>query len=379
MMLLPGPVDVPEEVLRASAFLCSHRSDEFREIVRSSSDLMSKFGDAEATVITTGSGTTAIESMIYSMTRPHEGVLAVSFGEFGNRLIDSLNRRGCDTVAVEKEHNDLMEKGEISSILERNSDISTVCLVHNETGNGTSLHNLKDLAKEAKDAGMKVLVDSVSGFGASEIKANTWGIDAFATCSQKAIASMPGLGLVSLSGDGISHVRKDPDIPKYMDLSVSLKFLDKDETPVTPSTGSFNALNTALKILDKEGIENRWRRHSKAAAFVREQVVQAGSRMYGVEGNYSDSVLAFEPPVGVNKVRSDLKAEGILVSRGMKAFADRMLRVGLLGVVDANKISAFINSYFKSAGLDRSVEPEDVPKGAGFDTSILEEISEEST
>ncbi|AKA49348.1 hypothetical protein IX51_09810 [uncultured archaeon] len=377
MLLLPGPVDVPDEVLKASAYVQNHRSDEFRDIVRSSSDLLNRFADSSASVITTGSGTTAVESMLYSMTSRNEGVLAVTFGEFGGRLVESLNRHGCNVKVMEKSYSDTLEPGEIADYISKNKEIKTVCLIHNETGNGTSIYNLREAAREAKNLGMKVLVDSVSGFGSLEVKANSWGIDAIASCSQKGLASVPGLGMVSISEEGLGYVLESADVPKYMDLSVSLKFLDKDETPYTPSTGSFNALYTALKILEREGIENRWKRHSAAAEFVREQIISTGSRMYGTPANYSNTVLAFEPPVPVKKVQGDMKAAGIQVSKGMKSFADKMVRVGLLGVVDSEKISAFLNTYFRSVGSETRVDPSSVPEEASFNKEILEGISEE--
>lgn len=371
MLLIPGPVDVPEAVLKASAYVQNHRSQEFRDIVRNSSELLNKFADSTKTVITTGSGTTAVESMLYSMTQKGENVLSVQFGEFGGRLAESLERHGCRVDLMKKSYSETLEKGEITDRLSRNKDITTVCLIHNETGNGTSLKNLRELAKEAKDSGMKVLVDSVSGFGGMEVRANSWGIDAIASCSQKGLASVPGLGMISLSEEGLDYVRPDADVPKYMDLSVSLKFLEKDETPYTPSTGSFNALLTALQIADEEGMENRWERHSKAASYVRENIISGGSEMYGTEANYSDTVLAFKPPVPVLDLVSSMKEKGIQISKGMKDFSDKMIRVGLLGVVGYDKLEAFLNAYFEAVGSEKRVEASGMPSGIGFDADSI--------
>lgn len=375
MLLLPGPVDVPKAVLDASAYVQNHRSDEFREIVKSTSFLMNKFADSSESVITTGSGTTAVESMIYSMTERNEGVLAVPFGEFGGRLVESLKRHGCNVSVMEKDPSQNIESGEIADFISKHKEISTVCFVHNETGNGTSVYNLKGIAKEAKDLGMKVLVDSVSGFGGLEIRANSWNIDAIASCSQKGLASVPGLGMVSIGEEGLNYVKGSGDVPKYLDLAVSLKFLEKNETPYTPSTGSFNALFVALRILEKEGIENRWKRHTNAASFVREQLIQSGSQMYGNQSNYSDTVLAFKPPVEVKKLHSDLKNSGIQVSKGMHSLADSMVRVGLLGVVDAAKIAAFLKVYHQSVGTGVEISVDDIPSNASFDSRLLDGIS----
>lgn len=375
MLLLPGPVDVPEEVMKAAAYVQNHRSDEFREIVRSSADLMSKFADAEETVVTTGSGTTAVESMLYSMTAKGEEVLAVVFGEFGERLVESLERHGCKVHVIQKTYDQVLETGEISEYVSKHDRIDTVCLIHNETGNGTSIKNLREVTKEAKGLGLKVLVDSVSGFGGIEIKANSWGIDAIAACSQKGLASVPGLGMVSLSKEGISYVMKDADVPKYLDLSISLKFLEKDETPYTPATGPFSALNAALQVLEREGIENRWKRHTTASAFVRNNLIEAGAVMYGNEANYSDTVLSFNPSVPVKDVITHMKKADIQIAKGMKSYSEKMVRVGLLGVVDAEKIAAFLNTYFDAVGFAKTVEVSSIPYGVGFDQRILAQSS----
>lgn len=376
MLLIPGPVDVPEVVLKESAYVQNHRSEEFRNIVRSCQNHLNAIADASHSIMTTGSGTTAVESMIYSLINPGEKVLAVSFGEFGDRLVDSLKRRGADTTVIKKSTTESLRKGEISDALNRQKGVSTICLVHNETGNGTSVRNLRELVEEANSLGLKVLVDSVSGFGALEIKANSWGIDAIATCSQKGLASVPGLGIVSLSDRGRKFVRNTHDIPVYLDLEVSLKFLAKNETPYTPSTGSFRALNAALGILEKEGLETRWKRHSASATFVRKTLLDSGQELYGNAGNFSDTVVAFKPTVPVGTVVRELAARDIIVSKGMGHFADEMIRIGLLGVVDNIKIAGFLNAFSEIIGTDTTFEAEDLPAETAIYRGLLEAASE---
>lgn len=374
MMLLPGPVEVPESVLQASARVMSHRSAEFREIVRSSAEMMNRFTDAAETVMTTGSGTTAVESMIFSMVSPGEKVLAVRFGEFGDRMIESLERRGADVEIISRDHEGTLSVQEVRDAVESTPDARTLCLVQNETGNGTSIHNLKDVASEARRLGLKVLVDSVSALGSMEVKANAWGIDAIASCSQKGIGSVPGIGTVSLGKSGIDMVIEGNRVPKYMDLSISLKFMEKDETPYTPATGVFNAFRTALRILDEEGLENRWKRHSAAASYVRGKLSETGASIYGNPGNFSDTIVAFRPPVPVNDLVEGLKKKGILVSRGMKSFSGSMVRIGLMGVVDAGMISTFLNGYYSLTGSVKEITPEYIPPGASFDSKIIDGV-----
>lgn len=370
MLLIPGPVDVPEAVLKASAYVQNHRSEEFRNIVRRSQELLNTLSGSRHALMTTGSGTTAVESIIYSMISPKEEVLAVTFGEFGNRMVESLQRRGAVPAVLKKSHGEYLEKGEISDICRKNRNLKSVFLVQNETGNGTSIHNLRELAQEAGELGLKVFVDSVSGLGGMEIKADSWGIHAFASCSQKGLASVPGLGIVCIGEEGEKYVRDSRDVPAYMDLRTSLKFMAKFETPYTPSTGSFRALLAALLILQREGHENRWKRHQAAAGFVRASLEKSGLELYGNEKNFSDTVVAFRPSMPGSQLAGELSKRNIIVSRGMGTGADEMIRVGLLGVVDNIKIASFLNELWKIMGRDESVDADSLPSETRIDEDI---------
>lgn len=372
MLLIPGPVEVPEPVLKASAYVQNHRSPEFKEILKGAAEKINDLADSSKAIMTTGSGTIAVESVIYSMISPGEDVLAVTCGEFGNRMIDSLKRRGARPTVLSKKHSETLVLEEISDLVRTNPNLKTLFLVHNETGNGTSLHSLREISLWAKDSGMKVLVDSVSGFGSSEIRANSWGIDAFATCSQKGLASVPGLGIVCLSEEGEKHVKDSKDLPSYLDLSTSLKFMSRYETPFTPSTGSFRALLTALKILEREGREKRWARHHEAAAFVRGQMKTHNIGLYGMEGNYSNTVVAFRPPVPASELVKRLSERGITVAKGIHDDAETMIRVGLLGSVPHTSIAEFLNQLYGILGIPDRIDPDSMPSGTKIDPMIFE-------
>ena len=376
MLLIPGPVDVPDPVLRASAYVINHRSPEFREIVKDCEEMLNNFANSTRTVITTGSGTTAVESMIFSLTRPNEKVLTVSFGEFGDRMIESLVRRGTKIQIIKKSVNDVLTEEEVEKILSEDHGIDSLFLVQNETGNGTSIRNLREITKIAKQYGVKVFIDSVSAFGAVPINLNEWGIDAMATCSQKGLASVPGLGIVSLGKELSDHIPDGKDIPQYLDLSISLKFLDRHETPYTPSTGSFNALRTALWILEKEGIENRWRRISSNANFLREYLSRSGADIIGNENNYSDTVIAFKPSNDINKVIDGLADKGIIVSKGMGPLNKDTIRIGNLGMINGMDIMKFLNTYFEITGSTIKVDESDIPPESMIDGDVLENIKE---
>ncbi len=357
MMLIPGPVNVPKSVLEASTLLVNHRSEKFRTIVRGLEDNLKKLFSAERVALLTGSGTLAVEAMVYSLTKRGEKVVGFTYGEFGNRLMESLKRRGTNLRVYEKPQGKWFTLDEIKGALDENKDATTVALVHNETSTGIAFRNLEDVVREVKRRGLKILVDSVSGFAAYPLFVNEWRIDAVATGSQKALASVPGASFVALSKEALQELVTE-DLPSYLDVSLHLKFQDKNETPFTPAVGAFNASLRASELMLIEGKERRWERHKACALTVRKVFSELGFNLLGNDETFSNTVVAGEPPA--KNFREKLKEKGIEISPGMGELRDRIVRVGLLGVVDDRAVDKLFKATFEVLGkkVDYSIPKE---------------------
>lgn len=349
MMLIPGPVEVPKSVKEASTLVINHRSEKFRDIVTKLEKLMNKHFSSSRVALLTGSGTLAVEAMVYSLTKPGEKVVSFPYGEFGKRLVESLHRRGTNVKAYEKPVGSIPSIEEIKAVLDENKDATTLAIVHNETSSGMAFRNLEEVVNVARKRGLKILVDSVSGFAAYKILVNEWKIDAIATGSQKALASVPGMAFVALSEKGINELVNEA-LPSYLDISLHLKFQDKGETPFTPAVGVFNASLRAAELLDLEGIEYRWRRHYACARFVREVLTSFGFSLFGNESNFSNTVVAGTSPIA--DYRKKLKEFNIEISGGIGELKDKIVRFGLLGVVDDRAINKLLNATAKILGKE---------------------------
>lgn len=345
VLLTPGPVEVAREVLDAERYLAGHRSGEFREIVSNCREALVSLSKGEYAAVTTGSGTLAVESMIYSYLRKGETVLSVSYGEFGNRFRESLRRRGCNVISLDKNTDDPLSFDEISVILDQNPSVTAVAFIHNETGNGTAINNLIDVSGKCKAMGLKVMVDSVSGFGLLPISLAGTGIDIFATCGHKGIASTPGVGIVAI-GKGCYGEFADTDVPAYLDLKKSVHFMEKDETPYTPSVGSFNALSVALRILKEESIESRIQKTSDLASYVRNELKLNGYAVVGSDDTYSNSVINFRVSRNARQVVAELKNLGYLVAHGMGSLSESSIRIGIMGIADREILDRFLESLY---------------------------------
>lgn len=356
MILIPGPVNVPQSVSFAATRVVNHRSDEFREVVKSLENKMTRHFNSARVALLTGSGTLGVESMVFSLLKRGEKVIVFTYGEFSNRLLDSINRRGCITKVYSKPAGEGFSLDEVKEALEENKDADAVALVHNETSTGIAFRNLGEVSKIVKDSGKKFLVDSVSGFAAYDIDVNNWHIDAVATGSQKALASVPGMGFVALSEEGVNELNYD-DLPNYLNLKLALKFQDKHETPFTPSTGAFFASLRAAELLEMEGLKNRIKRHEACSRYLRSVLSKVNFSLFGNENNFSNTVVAGIPPIPSKTLRDELKRRGIEISGGMGELRDKIIRVGILGVVDDRAISRLLTALSDILKQDIEIKP----------------------
>jgi aspartate aminotransferase-like enzyme len=345
MIFTPGPVEVSPGVLQASMKHMNHRSQEFRDIMQPSLEVLRNISGSKRVSLTTGSGTLAVEMLIWSILSRKERVIACTYGEFGDRMIESLERRGCIVYRITKEENDIIHPEEVSE-LASNSGATSIFLVHNETGNGTQVANLRELASTAKKSGMKVLVDSVSGFAALPLELDAWGIDAIATCGHKGIASVTGIG-VNIIADRLESSLTKEDTPAYLDLEKSLHFMERDETPFTPSTGAFSALSVALDDLAKEGIQTRINRTYGFADILTKRLLQEGYSITGNSDTRSKSVLNILTRNKSTDVSKNLKNRGFIVGNGLGKFKEKAIRIGLMGSIKKEDIENLLDGFLK--------------------------------
>ncbi len=369
LLLIPGPVEVPFSVSNAGSFVSNHRSSEFKNIVKENEALLNKFSGAYKTVMVTGSGTLAVETMVFSLINDNDRVLSISYGNFGERLIDSIAKKTGNTQFIKY---DKLDMGALLNEI-RSREYDKLFLVHNETSNGTALRDMSEIKKIVRDKGAKLLVDDVSGFGGYNM--DMQGIYAMVTSSQKNLAAIPGIGIIFLSEQAYNDINSSPpvNVPFYLDLKTSLKFLEKAETAYTPSTGSFMSLNLALKILDKEGFDNRVKRIAASADFIRNTLMSNDVKIFGDDNIYSNTVICFYS--NDSDIIKKLETSGITISKGMGKISDKTLRIGTMGMINNHYIGKFLNTYFSLAGKNVIIKEDDIPVTTQLPDFLIDDVN----
>ncbi|RLE56116.1 MAG: hypothetical protein DRJ40_06875 [Thermoprotei archaeon] len=359
-LFTPGPVYLRREVLEAmSRQVISHRTQEFRSLLRKVVDDLKyvvQTTEGEVAVLT-GSGTLAVESMVYSLIEPGDRVLLLSFGFFGERLRESLIRRGAVVDVVEAPLGDIVEISDVENALERRH-YKALFTVFTETSTGVTLRELKRIAELAKKYGLLVCVDAISAIGGEEFYMDRWCIDAVAGCSQKCIGAPPGVSFVALSPEAIKVAEKVRGKPIYMDLTRYIKYVhERSETPYTPAINVLYGLETALQILKEEGLEGRWRRFRYLTDLLYERVKT-------IEFTRFPRFEVRSSTVAVLKVPSDLSAKsivktlreefGIVVARGLGILENSVIRVGVMGYIAEEDIEYLVSGLKACIDILRS-------------------------
>ena len=145
----------------------------------------------------------------------------------------------------------------------------TLFVTHNETATG-AMTPLEGFGKLCADNNVIFCVDAVSSACGVKIETDALGVDVLVTGTQKCFGVAPGLAMTTVSQKALEKSKTIPNRGLYFDYQDYLKKDEKNNTPSTPPIPQIFALDYQLdKILNKEGLENRFKRHREMAEYTR--------------------------------------------------------------------------------------------------------------
>jgi aspartate aminotransferase-like enzyme len=344
-LLTPGPTAVPPEVLAALGEpVLHHRGPDFKSVfARVRGRLREVFRTENEVLILTASGTGAFESAVTNLLSPGERVLAVSWGNFGERWAKMAAAYGCEVETLAYAWGETPQPAELEQRLGE-TGAETVFLVHSETSTGV-VAELEPLVGICREAGALAVVDAISSLGAVPLETDAWDVDVVVTGSQKALMTPPGLAFVSVS-ERASRKAETATLPRfYWDWRRMIAEQEKDTTAFTPAVSTVVALDVALGRLLDEGLESAFARHTALGRACRAGVKEMGLELYSPDDDRSAVLTAVLTPEGVDAIALRLALRdrhGITIAGGHGDIADRLFRIGHIGYVDVYDIAAVL-------------------------------------
>jgi alanine-glyoxylate transaminase / serine-glyoxylate transaminase / serine-pyruvate transaminase len=278
----------------------------------------------------TGSG--GMQAMVDTLIAPGDRVVCGVHGAFGGRMADALGRAGADVVRVEQEWGRAIETERLVAEIAA-GPTRAVFVVHGETSTGVA-QPLDGLADAARAADALLLVDCVTSLAGHPLDLDAAGVDAAFSGTQKCLNVPPGLAPFTVGDRALNRLQKRS---WYFDLQAMVDYWFADGPRAYHHTAPINmiyALHEGLRIVEEEGLQQRWERHAVAHEALREALGVLGFERFAPDGEQLSSLLAVQIPEGLDDAGARgtlLKDHGIEVSGGLGPFAGRAWRIGVMG------------------------------------------------
>jgi alanine-glyoxylate transaminase/serine-glyoxylate transaminase/serine-pyruvate transaminase len=301
---IPGPTNIPDRVLRAMDMpALDHRGAEFAELGYAVLAGMQRiFRTKQPVIIFPSSGTGAWEAALVNTLSPGDKVLLAETGQFAVLWRGIAEKFKLDVEFMPTDWRRGADVTEIEAKLagDRAHKIKAVMVIHNETSTGCVTHPLevrKALNRTRHPA--LLMVDTISGLASMAYEHDAWGIDVAVGGSQKGMMLPPGLSFNAVSEKALAASKANGSLRSYWDWHEMLEINKAGTFPYTPAINLLFALREAIAMLEEEGLENVFARHSRHGAATR-----AAAKAWGMETvcldphAYSPSLTALMMPDG---------------------------------------------------------------------------------
>ena len=349
--MLPGPTNVSDDVIGAMSMpFINHRSKEFAALYsRIREKSQSLFQTSNEIVVMSGSGTVGIDAALNSVLQNGDISVAPAYGEFSSRIGDSAKFSGASVIAPASALGSVPSLEAVEKALDSaDSRVrKALCVVYNETSTGVTWRKLKELKDIATNHEALFIVDAISIMGGDELPVDKLGIDICITGSQKCIAAPAGLAILSVSENAKKRMNSVGPRSQYLDLNKYLESSKRGELPYTPALPLFYALDRALERVLDEGLDQRFLRHRLCSDAFYSAFESIGLTVLANRETRSRTVLGIVYPKGIDdNMFRDLLADrfGVLVAGGFGELKGKMFRIGCMGEVNPEIVTATINS-----------------------------------
>jgi alanine-glyoxylate transaminase/serine-glyoxylate transaminase/serine-pyruvate transaminase len=339
LLLGPGPSPVAPRVLDAlSRPTLGHLDPQFLSVMDEVNEgLRTVFGTRnEMTFPISGTGSAAMEAAMANVLEPGDTAIVGVNGVFGGRLVEMARRMGADVVTVEAEWGRIIEPERLIDALGRHPGARLVATVLAETSTGVE-QPLADLGRAVAETDALLVVDAVTALAGTPVEVDENRIDVCYSGTQKCLGVPPGLGPVTFSPRAMERIRSrtTPCQSWYLDVALLAGYLGSERKyHHTAPINMVYALHEGLRIVQEEGLPERYARHARVGRRLQQGLEARGFRMYAQEGHRLPQLTSALLPEGRDEAplrRRLLDEHGIEVGGGLGAAKGLLWRVGLMG------------------------------------------------
>ena len=371
-LFAPGPTPVPSEALLAMAMpIIHHRSPDFLPVLDAAKKgLQWLYQTKNDVLILCSTGTGGMVGAVNNFFSPGDKVITINGGKFGERWTEICNAYGLKVEEIRVEWGYAVKPETVEAKLKDDPSIRGVFVQATETSTGV-YHDIEALAKVVKKYEDTIfIVDAISALVAHDLKMDKWKIDVMIGGSQKGVMLPPGIAFVGISEKAWKFAEKSKCPRFYFNFKKERETLAKNQTNFTSPITLIIGLNESIKLLQKEGLENVFKRHEKLANATRKAMQAIGLELYSKESP-SNAVTAVCAPSGIDgqAVYKNLREKyGITAAGGQGKAKGKIFRIAHLGYADTFDVITVV------AGVEMVLKGMGHPVKLGSGVAVAEEL-----
>ena len=340
-LLTPGPLTTAYSVKEKMLRDWGSWDGDFRAMTAQlRQELLALIGDDKQAfdcVPIQGSGSFVVEAMLGSLLPRDSRTLVLVNGAYGQRIVKTLAYIGREAVVIDKGDYLPPRGAEVAAALKQDAAITHVVVVHCETSSGI-LNPVAEISEAVYAAGRKLLIDSMSAFGAIPLDVSEIRYEALVSSANKCIEGVPGFGFVIARKSELEAARGNAH---SLSLDVHDQWAHMEKTGqwrFTPPTHVVAAFIEALRLHRLEGgVEGRGARYKANC-----ETMVEGMRALGFETLLRDRwlspiIVTFfcpqDPKFEFGKFYDLMKQKGFIIYPGKLTVVDSF-RVGCIGQMD---------------------------------------------
>jgi 2-aminoethylphosphonate-pyruvate transaminase len=340
MLFSPGPVMTRQNVRESLMHydIC-HRSKEFEAMYAGLCKKINRIFNADDTyrsVVISGSGTSANETVISSVLNDGDKVLLLRNGEFGDRLKQLYDQYKIEYVDCAFEWGTMMDVDDVEAALRANPEVKMISMVFHETSS-SMINPVPAVGALADKYGKWFHVDCVSAAAGQHIDVTDNHITFATSVGGKCVGAYPGSAYVCAKIDVLETLTPEMGRNVYLNLARHYqKAKSNEQTPNTPNVTLFWALDTALDNILSEGLDAQIARYQECAKILRDGMRELGLKMLLPDEQMANTVTSVFLPAGMDleAFLSDMEAHGYTVYAGKGVFYDQnMFQVANMGEI----------------------------------------------
>lgn len=334
LLRIPGPTPIPPSVQRAmSVPMIGHRGSEANELFQDVKERIKPlFGTDQSVLILTGSGTSGLETSVVNTASAGEEVLVLVTGAFGDRLARICEEYELIVHRLEVPWGEPILPEQVKEQLQKHPNIKVVYSTHCETSTGV-MNPIEEISRVVHENSEALIVaDGVSATGGVRTEMDDWGVDIYITGSQKGLMLPPGLTFLAVSKRAWEVIEKNKQPRFYLDLERHRESIHGNATPFTPGLSLLLGLQKVLTLLEAEGLQAVYDRHTLMMNMTREAIKALDIPLFVADEYAASTATVIKPSFNPDKLRTILRKEfGLEFAGGQQHLKNKIIRIGHMG------------------------------------------------